>query len=190
MSTAAPSRVFGTVESFDARRDKWSLWEEKLKFFFLANGVTERRAEEGDAARLRRHDRVGLRSRSEHAHGLDDNGITFDTLIDQLRAHYGERTTQLAARHEFCHVLQKDGQTVDEFAAALRTASLYCEFGAELDGRLRDQLLVGLRSEPIRKRIMERDAITFADALKLAATWSVSAARRSLAARQRRPFRG
>lgn len=34
---------------------------------------------------------------------------------------------------------------------------------------LRDQLMVGLRSEPIRKRIMERDGISFADALKLAA---------------------
>lgn len=37
----APSRVFGSVESFDAPRDKWSLWEEKLKFFLIANGVTD-----------------------------------------------------------------------------------------------------------------------------------------------------
>lgn len=58
---------------------------------------------------------------------------------------------------------------VDEFAAALRTASLHCQLGGELDGRLRDLLIVGLRSEPIRKRIMERDDITFSKALKFAA---------------------
>lgn len=100
---------------------------------------------------------------------LDDASVTFDKLLDQLRALYGEKTTQLAARHEFSRVVQKESQTVEEFAAVLRTASLYCYFGAELNGRLRDQLMVGLRSEQIRKRIMERDGITFADALKLAA---------------------
>lgn len=99
---------------------------------------------------------------------LDDNSITFDFLAAQLRTHYGEKTSQLAARNEFSRVLQKDGQTVDEFAAGLRTATLHCQFGAELDVRLRDQLLFGLQSEPIRKRIMERDTITFAEALKLA----------------------
>ena len=164
-----PSRVFGSVESFDARRDKWSLWEEKLKFFFLANGVTDDAQRKAMLLASVGMTALGYVHDLNMPTGLDDVNVTFASLIDQLRAHYGVRTTQLAARHEFSHVTQKDSQTVDEFAAALRTASLYCEFGAELDGRLRDQLLVGLRSEPIRKRIMERDHISFADALKLAA---------------------
>lgn len=100
---------------------------------------------------------------------LDDKAVTFTSLTDQLRSHFGVKTTVLAARHEFSHVVQRESQTVDEFAAALRTSSLHCNFGNELDGRHRDQLIVGLRSEAVRKRIMEREDITFADALKLAA---------------------
>ena len=165
---SAPSRVFGSVEPFDSRRDKWSLWEEKLKFFLLANGVTSDAQKKAMLLASVGMAALGYVHDLNMPTALDDNGITFNSLVDQLRTHYGEKTTQLAARHEFCRVMQKDGQTVDEFAAALRTASLHCQFGAELDGRLRDQLLVGLRSEPIRKRIMERDSITFADALKLA----------------------
>ena len=165
---SAPSRVFGSVEPFDSRRDKWSLWEEKLKFFLLANGVTSDAQKKAMLLASVGMAALGYVHDLNMPTALDDNGITFNSLVDQLRTHYGEKTTQLAARHEFCRVMQKDGQTVDEFAAALRTASLHCQFGAELDGRLRDQLLVGLRSEPIRKRIMERDGITFPDALKLA----------------------
>lgn len=100
---------------------------------------------------------------------LDDAGVTFNMLFDQLIAHFGEKTTHLAARHEFSRVVQKESQSVDEFAAILRRSSLYCQFGADLDDCLRDQLLVGLRSESIRMRIMKRDNITFDDALKLAA---------------------
>lgn len=73
---------------------------------------------------------------------LTDAKITIKKLCEHLRAHYGEKTSQLAARVEFKCVSQKDGQTVDEFAAALRTASLHCQFGAKLNGRLRNQLMI------------------------------------------------
>ena len=99
---------------------------------------------------------------------LDDAGITYKRLLEQLQAHFGAKTTQLAARHEFGRLSQKKSQSIDDYAASLRTASVQCGFGADLDVRLRDQLLLGLKSEVIRKRIMERDGISFADALKLA----------------------
>ena len=57
---------------------------------------------------------------------LDDAGITFKKKLEQLQAHFGARTTQLAARHEFGHLSQKELQSVDDYAASLRTASVQC----------------------------------------------------------------
>ena len=74
----------------------------------------------------------------------------------------------LAGRSDFTSIRQKEAQSVEEFAAALRAAAIHCKFGAELDIRLRDQFVIGLKTDAIRKRLMEKDDITFADALKQA----------------------
>ena len=43
---------------------------------------------------------------------------------------------------------------------------MYYQFGAELDVRLRDQLVSRLRTDFVRTRLMENNAISFAEALK------------------------
>ena len=80
---------------------------------------------------------------------LDDSGVTYTRLLEQLRAHFGAKTTQLAARHELGRLLQKDLASVGDYGASLRRASVQCGFGADLDVRLRGQLLLGLKSEAI-----------------------------------------
>ena len=112
-------RVFGNVEPFDARRDKWSIWEQKLKFFLLANGVTTEEQKKAMLLACVGMTALGYVHDLNMPLALDDAGVTFTSLLDQLRAHYGEQTTQFAARHEFNRVTQKDSKTVDEFAAAL-----------------------------------------------------------------------
>ena len=82
--------------------------------------------------------------------------------ISAPRQRSWQHVTSSAASHK------KEFESVDDYAASLRTASVQCEFGVEIEVRLWDQLLLGLKSEAIRKRIMERDKISFADALNLA----------------------
>lgn len=120
-----PSRVFGSIEPFDPRRDKWTLWEEKLQFFLLANSVIDEGQQKAMLLASIGMAALGYVHDMNMPTALTDAGITVKKLLEQLRAHYGEKTSQLAARHEFSRVTQKDGQTVDEFAAALRTASLH-----------------------------------------------------------------
>ena len=94
---AAP--VFGSVEAFNVKTDKWELWEEKFKFFLLANGVKD------DTKKPLLLATVGMTALG-YLHdlnmptSLDDNGVTFKKLLEQLQAHFGAKTTQLAARHK------------------------------------------------------------------------------------------
>ena len=99
---------------------------------------------------------------------LNDDSVTYKRLVEQLQAHYGKMSTSLAARNEFAKIQQKDGQSIDEFSAALRFASLLCKFACDLDMRLRNELLICLRDEAIRKRLMEKDDASFADVIKIA----------------------
>lgn len=98
---------------------------------------------------------------------LTDKSITYDSLIDQLRSHFGKNGPVLAARHEFIAIRQKEAQSVEKFAAALRLEAVNCQFGGYMDVRLREQFASGLRSDFIRKRLMKNE-ISFYDALKRA----------------------
>ena len=75
----------------------------------------------------------------------------------------------LEARVYFGAVHQKNYQSVGEFAAELRAASVDCQFGLGLDGRLRDQFAFGLMPGSIRNLLDQEDLqITFSKAVKKA----------------------
>ena len=63
---------------------------------------------------------------------------------------------------------QREGQSVNEFALELRNQATRCNFGGDLKTRLRDQFVVGVRSDAARKRLMEKDDISIEDAEKFA----------------------
>ena len=62
----------------------------------------------------------------------------------------------------------KNCHSIDEFVVELRSASLLCKFAGDLDMRLRDQLVLGLRVEAICKRLMKNEDASFADEIKFA----------------------
>ena len=138
----------------------------KFKFFLLANGVKDDATKPMLLATVEMT-ALGYLHDLNMPTALDDNGVTFKKVLEQLQAHFRAKTTQLAARYEFGRLEQKESDTVDDFAAAIRKAAVQCGFGGDLDVWLQNQLLLGLKSKSIRKRI-KRDGISFADALKLA----------------------
>lgn len=50
----------------------------------------------------------------------------------------------LAAYHELIAIRQKESQSFDEFAAALLSGAVFCQFCGKMDVRLRDQFVIGL----------------------------------------------
>ena len=158
---------FGDVGAYDSLQD-WQTYEGRFRFFLEANGVTE-----ASRKRVVLLSTIGPTAFKvvENLNAptvLTDNAVTFETLVEQLRAFYGKKPSLMAARSDFTRLSQRENQTVDEFALELRVQAAKCDFGAELTTRLRDQFVAGVHSERARKRLMERDTISLEDAEKLA----------------------
>ena len=68
----------------------------------------------------------------------------------------------------FQSIGQQEGQSVDEYLAELRNYSIDCGFGDQLDNRLKDQFVVGLRSDQIKKKFLEDEDRALADIVKKA----------------------
>ena len=94
--------------------------------------------------------------------------VTYDTLIEDLDKAYGRKVSKMAYRVRFGTISQHEGQSIDEFIAELRHASMDCGFGDQIDSRLKDQFVIGLRFDHIKKKLLEDENRDLADILKKA----------------------
>ena len=102
-------RVFSTIDEYDPKKDDWDLYESKFDFYLQANEV---KYEKVKRAMLLAG--IGMVSLSyvrdlNLPRPLNNDSVTYKKLVEQLRAHYGKKSTSLAARNEFAKIRQKDG---------------------------------------------------------------------------------
>ena len=89
--------------------------------------------------------------------------VNFDDLITDFDSAYGKKVSKLASRVRFQSIVQHEGQSVDEYLAKLRPSSIDCGFRDQLDNRLKDQFVVGLRSDQIKMKLLEDEDKALAD---------------------------
>lgn len=159
--------TIGTLAAFDPSKDDFEMWNGTFENFLVANSITE-------ASRS-----VGI--------FLSSMGISTYTLLSNLLApdapsskklkdlqtvllnHFKPAPKAIAERFKFTRRTQKPGETVNQFLAALRTLSVKCKFTADLEERIRDQLIFGLNSEPAQRRLFTKDdSISLQDVVALA----------------------
>lgn len=90
--------------------------------------------------------------------------VSWDTLIDKLRNHYSPAPSKVARRHAFRQRFQKEGEPINDYIAALRTAAVNCEF-TELEDLLLDQLICGVQDLRLQRRLLARKDLTLTTAL-------------------------
>ena len=73
----------------------------------------------------------------------------------------------IAERFRFHKRDQREGESINEYAAELQRLSEHCDFGTGLNDALRDRL-VGIRDEGVQKRLLTKENLTFDKALKMA----------------------
>ena len=85
-------------------------------------------------------------------------------LILLLRSHYQVTTTPMANRLKLHHRKQTSTENLSEYIASLKRIASNCSFGNELENRLRDSFLFGVKEPRILKRLLE-------ESLKPGFTW-------------------
>lgn len=85
----------------------------------------------------------------------DLNTVEYKDFLKDPDNQFATKSFTAAARVQLARVVQHDGQSVDVFFAEQRKSSREWEFGRQLEERIRDHLLMGKRSDSIRKQIQE-----------------------------------
>ena len=156
-ATPAPRLVSSaSLKEFDS-------WRSKFDGYRLLVGLDEHPAAEQRAALLALMDDDWARV-IRFALPLSSND-TVDDIITKMQEHLRRQRNVIIDRRDFNTRTQQPGETFDEFLCALKETASFCDFCAScMDDRLRDRLVVGVRDDSARRRMLESPELTLQSA--------------------------
>ena len=90
----------------------------------------------------------------------EDEHKDIDIVIERLEAFCLGETKEIYERYQFNKRDQESGESVDSFVAALHTLAKTCNYGSLLDSLIRDRIVVGIRDNGTRKRLLQESKLT------------------------------
>ena len=161
------STKVGTIGEFDDVKEDFESYTERLECWMLANDVKDEKKKP-----------IFLSLVGSKTYKLLKNLVTpdkptaksFDELTKALKDHYKPEPSIIAERYRFNRRSQQMGETISQYAVAIRQLSMTCKFGPFLDDALRDRFVCGLSSEASQKRLLSEKVLDFNSAQELALT--------------------
>ena len=86
--------------------------------------------------------------------------MSYIDIVTTLTKHLAPKPLVFAERFRFYKRNQGAGETINTYVATLRKLARICDFGAQLDDAIRDQLVCGLSSAAIQKRLLSEVTLT------------------------------
>ncbi|KMQ88519.1 hypothetical protein RF55_11982 [Lasius niger] len=171
MATAAAVPNTFTIEPFNSTTTNWTRWLLRLgyKVPFESSQLKAR------VPYLLHY--VGATSFDilcDRLSPQDPFEANYETLTNSLRDFYHPALLEIAENFKFHQRKQQDGETVQEFLAALHKLSVHCKLGDYLKTALRNQLVFGLSNKRIQARLLELVDLTLERAAQVATTMELS----------------
>lgn len=141
--------------SFDHRSGEWKTFKLKLTISFIVGDVSSDFKMKAILITALSDETLSLLANL--CVPLDIEAKSFNDLIKLLDAHFTPVKSYFSANYEFYRAEKKPMETVAEWAARVRTLSIPCGFGSELNIVLRDILTLGLDKQ-FKERLFEEDA--------------------------------
>ena len=141
----------GKVEEFDASREEWSQYAERLGHFFEANVI-----DDGDKKRS-----VFLAVIGPVAYKLLRNLVSpakpgdksYEELVRVMTEHHNLAPSEIVQRFKFHSRFHQQGESVATFVAELQSLAELCNFGPTLNDMLRDRIVCGINEAVIQRRL-------------------------------------
>ena len=158
----------GNIGEFDAAREDWVSYTERLSQYFIANGITEDAAEKKRAILLSVCGAATYQLIRNLSAPEKPTEKSFAALVKLVQDHHQPPPSKIVQRFKFHTRVQKPEETVGQFIAELRKLSEHCVFGDTLDDMLRDRLVCGCKDSRLQCKLLAEPDLTFEKAFKQA----------------------
>lgn len=147
---------FGIVNEYDAEKEDWSSYIERIELFYVANDIEDevkKRAILLSSCGINTYRLFkGLTAPAKPA------DKTFQELVTLMKNHQNPKRNPIAERYTFFSRNRHTNERVSDYMAELRRLSQYCEFGDTLDQMLRDRLVCGINHDRTQQRLLSEGA--------------------------------
>ena len=93
--------TYGKIKPFNPAVDDWTIYQEKLKFYFSANGITDAKKKRSILLTVCGDSTFKLLRSLVPDGKLDAEAITYDSLVDLLKSHYTKKQSTIVHRFHF-----------------------------------------------------------------------------------------
>ena len=90
----------------------------------------------------------------------DDERKDIDVVLEKLEVFCVGESDEICERYQFNKRDQESGESIDSYVASLRTLAKTCNYGSLLDSLIRDRIVVGIRDNGTRKRLLQEAKLT------------------------------
>ena len=181
MTSTSASGLFGRVGEFNAERETFNAYVERIEMFFTANNIVETTGEGSTQTNRLVADRkraiflteVGPEVYSTLSNLLapaKPKDTSFTDIVRVLEKHYNPKPLEIAQSFHFGTRNQKSGESISDYVLALRRLAVHCNYGEFLDRALRDRFVCGLNNSKIQNKLLNTEDLTFAKACSIAKT--------------------
>ncbi|XP_064468546.1 uncharacterized protein K02A2.6-like [Ornithodoros turicata] len=165
-SMATGMSALGNIEPFDESVSDWKTYEQRITSYLKVNKISPEL--EVDAFITLIGPKT-YRLLQDLVSPSEPTSKPLDELKSALRTHLSPQPSVIAERAKFHVRKQKEGETISEFAAALKHLAQTCKFGATLEEVMRDRFVTGLSRIDIQKCLFAEDeSLTLKRALEKA----------------------
>ncbi|CAI5774164.1 Hypothetical predicted protein [Podarcis lilfordi] len=143
--------------------DTWEDYVERFEFFAEAQGITDASKRRATFLSYCGPETFKLAKALLAPAKLSETSLK--DILACLTSHLAPTETKMARRMEFHKRQQHAGESVSAFLAELRKLAQHCDF-QNLEETLLDRFIGGLSSKKARRRIVAKEEVTLASALK------------------------
>ena len=97
----------------------------------------------------------------------EDERKDVNTCVQALAAHFKPKRNVVYERYVFNLCAQNDQETTDEFVNRIRKLASSCEFGALTEELIRDKLVLGIKDQSTKLRLLKEDKLTLDKAINI-----------------------
>ena len=155
----------GSIDPYNESEEDFDSYVSRIKMYFVANDISDEKRV--PAFFTLAGPKVFKLARDLLSPSKPEEG-TFDRVLEVLRKHYKPKPVLIYERYKFYSRVQKSGESVNDFVAALKSLAHTCEFGATLTEMLRDRFVMGLANEKIQQVLLAETELTFDKAVNMA----------------------
>ena len=145
--------------------ENWKFWKQKFTNYLNATELAKKEETTKVAQLLTLIGDEGLRIYNTFQRE-EDKTETLKDILKKFEDHFNPQKNLTYERFKFLTCRQKEGQTMDQFTTELKGLSLSCEFEGLKDSLIRCILIIGLKNQNIREKLMTTEG-TLEEAIKI-----------------------